>query len=130
MAKFSIKDSDQYYVDIGSGGRHHATSWQAAVDKNFYKIIAEEVKSTKYLTEWETPLPKPIGDRKDPNVEEFYSDEATIYVRCKIFVGGSESRWIELGPLDQRAQDITITQNGEIIDYTTTEKLGWTGVTK
>lgn len=140
MATFSIKFNEQYYDDIGTGGKHNMTTWQVAKDSNFHKIIDESLEDHINILTWSTPLPKLPEDKVDQTVEEFYSDLQTLYLRVKIHVGviskndqgevisktiTASSDWVNLGPVDQRRQDIDITQNGEYVRKTTTEELGW-----
>lgn len=140
MATFSIKLQEEYYDDIGTGGKHNMTTWQVAKDSNFHKIIDETIEDPNSVLKWSTPLPKLPEDKIDQSKEEFYSDLKTLYLRVKIHVGEisrndqgevinktitSSSDWIVLGPVDQRLQDINITQNGDFLRKTTTDELGW-----
>lgn len=140
MATLSIKNQDEYYIDIGTQGVHNMTTWQVAKDSYFYKIIDESIEDHVNVTSWKTPLPKLPEDKVDPNGEEYYSDVQTLYVRVKIHVGDivrdingdviqkvvrASSDWVVMGPIDQRLQDITITKNGEYLRTTNTEELGW-----
>lgn len=140
MATISIKNQSEYYIDIGTQGVHNMTSWQVSKDSYFYKIIDESLEDHINVTSWKTPLPKLPEDRVDPNVEEFYSNMESLYVRVKIHVGDiikningdvvkkvvkASSDWVVIGPIDQRKQEITVTKNGEYVKTTTTEELGW-----
>lgn len=140
MATFSIKFNDEYYDDIGTGGKHNMTTWQVAKDSNFHKIIDQSLEDPVNILTWSTPLPKLPEDKADQLAEEFYSDLPTLYLRVKIHVGtiskndqgeiinkviNASSSWVNLGPVDQRVQDITVTQNGEYVRKTTTTDLGW-----
>lgn len=140
MATFSINGKDEYYIDIGTGGKHNLTSWQVAKDIHFFKIIDQSLEDPINLTQWTTPLPKLPEDKIDQTKDEFYSDLETLYVRVKIHVGeikrdpegniiekiiNASSDWVYLGPLDQRLQDIEVTKDGQFIEKTTTDALGW-----
>lgn len=140
MATFSIKSDSDYYIDIGSGGKHVMTSWVVALDRNFLKTIDESLEDPDNVLEWKTPLPKRPEDKINQNAEEFYSDLAQFYVRVMIHVGEvkrdpsgkvidkvitASSPWLEIGPLSQLEQDIIVTQNYEVIRNTTTAELGW-----
>lgn len=140
MATISIKHQEDYYIDLGTQGKHNMTSWQVSKDRYFNKIIDESLEDPNNITEWKTPLLKLPEDRVDPNVEEWYSDLSTLYVRVKIHVGDVErgpddevtskkvrasSDWYVIGPLDQREQNIIVTKNGELMQTTTTKHLGW-----
>lgn len=135
-------DDKSYYIDVGSGGHHAFTSWQVAKDKYFQKIIDESIEDPINLFSWETPLPKLKEDKEDPNKDEFYSDLNTLYARARIHIGeaivgvdgtviskniSSSSDWVEIGPLDQREEDIVITKKQVIVERTTAKDLGWLG---
>lgn len=137
-------DDKSYYIDVGSGGHHAFTSWQVAKDKYFQKIIDESLEDPINLFSWTTPLPKLKEDKDDPNAEEFYSNLDTLYARAKIHIGeaivgqdgtviskkiSSSSDWVEIGPMDQRVEDIVITKKQVIVERTTAEALGWLGGT-
>lgn len=127
MATFTIdpEKTNNYYIDIGTGGKHDATTWIVAKDKNFTRVIDKSVKDKVNLTSWTTPLPKLPEDKSDPNAEEYYGDLDNIYLRVQIHVGEATSNAVDAGPFNQLKQDINITKNLEILEETTTEALGW-----
>lgn len=100
------------YIDVGSGGDHDATSWQVAVDPEFKYIIDESLHDTVNLTRWYTMLPKIDGDG-------YYADLSEVYARVKIHVREHESPWFNLGPADQNAQQVRITEEGKPDIHTT-----------
>lgn len=103
MATFVIDTSrGDYYVDVGSGGRHDGTEWEVSKDKHFTpeKIIDRGIRTettyqrdleageidplmTKltYISTFHTPLPKTLG-----NTTEFYTDLRAYYVRVRIII--------------------------------------------
>ena len=127
MATFKIasKSDNDYYIDIGTGGRHNATTWIVAKDKFFTRIIDKSEKDKVNLLKWTTPLPKLEEDRLDPNVMEYYSDLDSLYVRVIIHIDDFDSNAIEYGPINQLEQTVLITKNSEIKKKTTAKELGW-----
>ena len=128
MAKFTIDPNNtvDYYIDIGTGGKHNATTWIVAKDKFFNRIIDQSIKDTVNLKEWTTPLPKLPEDKLDPTKDEFYSDLDSIYLKVIIHIDGFDSPPVEVGPFNQLEQEILITKDKEILDKTTAKDLGWT----
>lgn len=128
MAKFTIdpNNTGDYYIDIGTGGKHNATTWIVAKDKFFNRIIDQSIKDTVNLKEWTTPLPKLPEDKLDPTKDEFYSDLESIYLKVIIHIDGFDSPPVEVGPFNQLEQEILITKDKEILDKTTAKDLGWT----
>lgn len=128
MAKFTIdpNNTGDYYIDIGTGGKHNATTWIVAKDKFFNRIIDQSIKDTVNLKEWTTPLPKLPEDKLDPTKDEFYSDLDSIYLKVIIHIDGFDSPPVEVGPFNQLEQEILITKDKEILDKTTAKDLAWT----
>lgn len=128
MAKFTIdpNNTGDYYIDIGTGGKHNATTWIVAKDKFFNRIIDQSIKDTVNLKEWTTALPKLPEDKLDPTKDEFYSDLDSIYLKVIIHIDGFDSPSVEVGPFNQLEQEILITKDKEILDKTTAKDLGWT----
>lgn len=128
MAKFTIdpNNTGDYYIDIGTGGKHNATTWIVAKDKFFNRIIDQSIKDTVNLKEWTTPLPKLPEDKLDPTKDEFYSDLESIYLKVIIHIDGFDSPPVEVGPFNQLEQEILITKDKEILNKTTAKDLGWT----
>lgn len=128
MAKFSIdpNNTGDYYIDIGTGGKHNATTWVVAKDKFFNRIIDQSLKDTVNLKEWTTPLPKLPEDKIDPLKDEFYSDLETLYLKVIIHIDGFDSPAVEVGPFSQLDQEVLVTKDREILEKTTAKDLGWT----
>lgn len=128
MAKFSIdpNNTGDYYIDIGTGGKHNATTWIVAKDKFFNRIIDQSLKDTVNLKEWTTPLPKLPEDKIDPLKDEFYSDLETLYLKVIIHIDGFDSPPVEVGPFSQLDQEVLVTKDKEILEKTTAKDLGWT----
>lgn len=127
MAKFTIdpNNTGDYYIDIGTGGRHNATTWIVAKDKFFNRIIDQSLKDTVNLKEWTSPLPKLPEDKLDPNADEFYADLDTLYLRVIIHIDGFDSPPVEIGPINPLNQNVLITKDKEILEKTNSKDLGW-----
>lgn len=127
MAKFTIDPNmtNDYYIDIGTGGKHNATTWVVAKDKFFNRIIDQSIKDSKNLLTWITPLPKLPEDKINPDEDEYYADLETLYLRVTIHVDDFNSNTIEIGPINQLDQEIYITSDKEVIEKTTAKDLGW-----
>lgn len=124
MAKFVIDSSTTYYLSLYITGEHEATTWIAAKDVGFTKIIDKVEKSVDNKLVWVTPLPK-IPEDKEGIGNEYYRDLEELYLRVAIHSGDSVSPFVTIGPLRQGDQSVLITKGDETIDKTTAEKLGW-----
>lgn len=127
MAKFTIdpEKTNDYYIDIGTGGKHNATTWIVAKDKFFNRIIDQSIKDKVNLLSWITPLPKLPEDKINPNEDEYYADLETLYLRVTIHVDDFNSNTIEVGPINQLDQEIFITSDKEVLEKTSAKELGW-----
>jgi len=112
MAKITIGD----YINFSTPNGHTATDWQVALDSKFKIIIDESICDEINLKEWHTPLPKVME-------KGFYSDLDIIYARVRIRFDNVVSNWLELND-NQNYQKVIITENGEIIEETTSDIIG------
>lgn len=122
------------YEDIGTGGSHHSTSWQFALDKEFTKIIDQSLKDKVNVKEWHSPLPKRPEHKSSPDAEEYYNDLDELWGRMMIHVGETDSEWLVVGPRSQKLQRVLVTDNSEDEDVpedkleymSNSTELGWT----
>lgn len=132
MASMSVEK----YIDIGTGGTHHSSSWQFAKDPEFTKIIDQSLKDHINVKKWHSMLPKLPEDKTDPSADEYYTDLDEIWGRVKIHVGETDSDWFVIGPRSQRLQRVLVTDNtgdeelteDEKVYFTNSNELEWSNI--
>ena len=114
MATFTV----DYFIDIGTGGPHDATTWKVYKDKEKTILLDQSIKDEVNLTKWKSPIPKEDGSG------DFYYDLKEFYVEIQIHANGHTSDPFLLGPFNQLDEVIKITDGSEVTTKTTKE-LGW-----